>query len=156
MSARDALGKFKARVPLTPELIAGVCAQIASVDPEEPSVGLHATQAAVRLGVPRRTWDDWMKKGRDLLGEHLEPASEREALCALAVLRVEEAEADCEHDWKQRAVQDAKANKRSWAAQMTFLERRFPARYRRPSVQAAVVRQESVEEELDRLTAETH
>lgn len=91
--------------------------------------GNYAKVAAAAAGIHRATYFAWMNRGErasELLSKG-ETVSDDERAFADFHDRVSQAEAEAE----MAAVASVREAKQGWQAHMTYLERRFPSRWRR-------------------------
>jgi transposase len=91
--------------------------------------GNYVLTAAAACGISRRSFYDWMKRGRaelDALEGGAEPEPNEELFADFAA-RVEIATAAAEI----AALKDVRSATERWQAAMTYLERRFPDRWGR-------------------------
>jgi hypothetical protein len=96
---------------------------------EAVRAGNYANVAAASAGIHRSTYFAWMNRGEaasDALSSG-DPVDEAEIAFADFHDRVRQAEAEAE----MAAVASVREAKGGWQAHMTYLERRFPVRWRR-------------------------
>src|SRR4051794_34788625 len=111
----------KRRASLTPT--------IANAIVECVRAGNYANVAAASAGIHRATYFAWMNRGEEAseAASRGDPIDETEEAFAELHDRVRQAEAEAE----MAAVASVREAKGGWQAHMTYLERRFPVRWRR-------------------------
>ena len=109
------------RAAFTPETVTTIV--------EAVRAGNYANVAATAAGIHKSTYFAWMNRGEtasDALSNG-DPIEESELAYAAFHDRVRQAEAEAEI----AAVRSVREAKQGWQAHMTYLERRFPTRWRR-------------------------